>query len=314
MRPYAIVDMHCDTLTETRLDDPRGLDTLNLEKRVLSFDSMPKDVKWAQFYAVYTPLKRMGEDAWNYYRLNVENFYRQMEKFSGRVAPCRTAGDVEAAWKAGKCAAILTMENGSPLAGRIERVKKIREDGVRVMSLVWNGENEIASGNNTDHGMSAFGREVIPEMEKQGVIADVSHLNDPGFRDLMEVAKKPFVATHSNARAICGHKRNLTDEQIGEMVRRDCLIGLNYYISFLTDKETAGPDDLYRHICRFFELGAEKNLALGSDYDGCTLPDFLKTPELVAQNYDYLLGRGLTEAQVDGIYWKNALEFFRKNL
>ena len=183
------------------------------------------------------------------------------------------------------------------------------------MSLTWNEENELASGNRTDHGLSPVGRLAVKEMEKQGILVDVSHLNDTGFWELMDIAEKPFVASHSNARAVCSHKRNLTDEMIKEMIKRGCLIGLNYFKGFLSDDpDSAGPEDLYAHIAHFFELGAEKNLALGSDFDGCRLPQFLSEPEKVPQYCDYLLGRGLSEEQIEDIYWKNGLAFLKKNL
>src|SRR5699024_4727970 len=129
------------------------------------------------------------------------SFVRQMEKFSRRVVPCRTAGDIERAWAQGKMAALLTVENGSALAGRLDRVAELARDGVRMVTLTWNGENELGSGNVTDHGLSGFGREAVSELERQGILVDVSHLNDRGFDDLLSVVQKPFVASHSNARA-----------------------------------------------------------------------------------------------------------------
>ena len=155
----------------------------------------------------------------------------------------------------------------------------------------------------------------VREMEKENILVDVSHLNDPGFADLLEVATKPFVATHSNARALCSHKRNLTDDMIREMVRRDCLIGLNYFVKFLRDDgDVKSLDDLYRHAMHFFELGARKNLALGSDFDGSVLPECLNTPAKVASFYEYLLSRGISQEDADGVFYKNAQAFFRKNL
>ena len=113
------------------------------------------------------------------------------------------------------------------------------------MTLTWNGENELGSGHTTTHGMTDFGRQAVREMEDRGILVDVSHLNDTGYADLFETARRPFVATHSNARAICSHKRNLTDDMIREMVRRNCLIGLNYCKSFITDGGIGdSPDDL----------------------------------------------------------------------
>ena len=312
MYPTALIDLHCDTLTDWKYTSTGNPDTLDDPKRVLSLSAIPDEVRWAQFYAVFIPDEVRGNDAIEYFESNRQNFLRQMTLFADRVAPCRTPDDMEAAWKERKTAAFLTVENGSALAGKIERVHTLAEQGVRCMTLVWNGENEIGSGHTTDHGLSAFGKEVIPEVEKEGILVDVSHLNDPGFDDLFAVAKKPFVATHSNARSVCSHKRNLTDDMIREMVKRNCLIGLNYFVKFLADDgNVTGPEQLMKHIERFFELGAEKNLALGSDYDGAKLPDFLNTPAKAAALFRKF---GLSEEQAEGIMFRNAQRFFKDNL
>ena len=251
----------------------------------------------------------------DYFEKNRLNFQRQMEKFSDRIAPCRGAADMETAWAAGKTAAFLTIENGTPINGDLSRIKELADQGVCCITLVWNGDYEIGSGHTTEKGLTEFGKAVVTEMEKQGILIDVSHLNDAGFADLLKVATKPFIATHSNARSVCGHKRNLTDDMIREMVKRDCLIGLNYFVKFLEDDGVVDSlDSLYRHIEHFFALGAQKNLALGSDYDGATLPDCLNTPAKAAGIYEYLLSRGMSEELAQGIMYKNAQEFFRKNL
>ena len=102
---------------------------------------------------------------------------------------------------------------------------------------------------------------------------------------------------------------------IREMVRRNCLIGLNYFVKFLRDDgDVKSLDDLYRHAMHFFELGARKNLALGSDFDGSVLPECLNTPAKVASFYEYLLSRGVSQEDADGVFYKNAQAFFRKNL
>lgn len=314
MRPYALIDLHCDTLTDCKYAAGNP-DTLDDPKRVLSLSAIPDDVHWAQFFAIFIPDEQRGRAAIDYFGQNHRNFVRQMKRFSDRVSPCRGLGDMEAAFAQSKTAAFLTVENGSVLAGDLSRVRVLAEAGVCAITLVWNGENEIGSGHGTGHGLSAFGRAVIPEMERCGILVDVSHLNDPGFEDLLAVAQKPFLATHSNARAVAGHRRNLTDEMIREMVRRGCLIGLNYFVSFLRDGgEVTSLDDLYRHIVHFLELGASKNLALGSDFDGAALPDCLNTPQKAAEAYGYLLARGIGQKQADGIFYQNARRFFAENL
>ena len=340
MMDHALIDLHCDTLTAfmdeagqddilAALSDParregaaarlaarvREADTLDDPAHHLALSKLPQGVRWCQCFAIFLPDGLSPEDALAYYRLHQQSFVRQMEKFSRRVVPCRTAGDIERAWAQGKTAALLTVENGSALAGRLERVEQLARDEVRMVTLTWNGENELGSGNVTDHGLSGFGREAVSELERQGILVDVSHLNDRGFDDLLSVVQKPFVASHSNARAVCGHRRNLTDGQIREMVDRRCLIGLNYYNAFLRDDgQVAGLDDLFRHVEHFLALGAEDCLALGSDFDGADLPPCLDGPDKAAGLYGYFLDRGLSPALAEKILWKNALEFLRTNL
>lgn len=315
MFPTALIDLHCDTLADYNYAKTGNPNTLDDPQRVLSLSAIPEGVNWAQFYAVFVPNEEQGQAAVEYFEKNRANFERQMELFSDRVAPCRGAADMEAAWAAGKTAAFLTIENGTPINGDLARVKELADQGVCCITLVWNGDYEIGSGHTTEKGLTDFGKALIPELEKHGILIDVSHLNDNGFADLLKVAKKPFIATHSNARAVCGHKRNLTDDMIKEMVKRDCLIGLNYFVKFLKDDGVVESlDTLYDHIMHFFALGAQKNLALGSDYDGATLPDCLNTPAKSAGIYEYLLSRGMSEELAQGIMYKNAQEFFRKNL
>ena len=338
MLPYALIDLHCDTLTALTAEDRdlvsafrdplqrreasktlaervQGTDTLDMPGRHFSLSAVPERVRWCQCCAIFLPDGLSQKEAIAYYDLHRRNFYRQMDALPDKVRPCRTGADLESAWDQGRTAAILTVENGSALAGRLDRVETLARDGVRIVTLTWNGENELGSGNVTDHGLSHFGREAVREMERQGILIDVSHLNDKGFEDLLKTASKPFVASHSNARAVCGHRRNLTDEQIREMADRGCLIGLNYYSAFLrTGGQAAGLDDLYRHIEHFMNLGAENCLALGSDAEGADLPPTLDSPEKFAGLYQYFLDRGLSSGQADGILWKNGLNFLKKQL
>ena len=284
MKPYALIDLHCDTLTDCKYSSGLGTDTLDDPQRVLSLSSIPEGVHWAQFYAIFIPDECRGEDAIRYYEANRDNFIRQMDKFSDRVKRCRT-------W-----------------------VRLLAEDGVKAITLTWNGENEIGSGHVSEHGLTDFGKKLIPELEKYNILADVSHLNDAGFADLLEVAQKPFTATHSNARSVAPHKRNLTDDMIREMVRRECLIGLNYFVAFLReDRNVESLDDLYRHVDHFLSLGAERCLALGSVFDGAQLPECLDSPTKAAGIYEYLLSRNIPESTASGILYQNALDFFHRN-
>ena len=309
-------DLHCDTLTAFMDPVPqRSAHTLNDPRHQFALCKLPNGVCWAQCCAIFVPDDLHGADAADYYGLHRDSFFRQMEAFHHLAAPCRTAGEIEQAWSAGKTAALLTVENASALGGELSRVEQLRRDGVVMMTLTWNGANELGSGHSTDSGLTAFGKAAVREMEEAGIFVDVSHLNDRGFFDLLDKAQKPFVASHSNARAVCPHRRNLTDEQIREMVDRKCLIGLNYYSPFLrSDGNAATLEDLWRHGEHILELGGEDCLALGSDFDGADLPPCLDSPEKITGLGTFFLAKGLSPTLIEKILWRNALEFFKINL
>ena len=306
----AIFDLHCDTLTRGGGPSrtPNSLDNPAFQ---LSLSKVPAGTKWVQCFAVFIPDRFRGQDAVDFFDRHAAAFHRQAEEQRARLAACRSGRELEAAIAEGKFAGILTVEGGAALAGRLDRVRAIHDAGVRMMTLTWNGPNELASGSDTSGGFTPFGREAVAEMERLGVLVDVSHLNDRGFEELLGFAKKPFVASHSNARAVCGHMRNLPDEFIREMVRRGGLIGLNYCNEFLSDDCTGDLDSFYRHVCYFLELGAENCLALGSDYDGAGMHEDLNSVEKSLNIYGYLTAHGIPAETAEDICFNNAWRFFQ---
>lgn len=304
-----LIDLHCDTLTAgaagRELNDPACH---------LSLDALPREGRWAQIFAIFIPDTLRGKEAVDYYERHRRAFLRQMEDNAHRVTFCRSAAELEQAWRQGKTAAWLSVEGGCVLAGDLDRVALLAEQGVRCITLTWNGENELGSGHDTPHSLTSFGREAVREMERQGILVDVSHLNDAGFDDVLAAASRPFLASHSNARAVCPHRRNLSDGQIRAMVERECLVGLNYYESFLAPDGHASPEHLLAHIRHFLALGAENCLALGSDFDGARLPGWLDSPGKAASLADLLVKEGLGAGAVEKILYVNALDFLRRTL
>ena len=307
-----VFDLHCDTLTAF-MSPLRCRDTLNDPCSAFALSKV-RAIPWCQCCAVFVPDGLTPQEALGYYRFHRDSFRRQVEKCHDQALACTTAREVSAAWEQGKTALVLTVENGSLLRAGLEHVEELRRDGVRMLTLTWNGENALGSGHETDHGLTPLGKEAVRTLEEAGITVDVSHLNDAGFRDVLDTAQKPFAASHSNSRAVCPHRRNLEDWQIQEIVMRNCIIGLNYYSPFLrSGGNEATFDDLYRHICRFLELGAEDCLALGSDFDGADLPPCLDDCRKVPALGEYLIDRGLDRSLVEKIFWQNSLEFAQKN-
>ena len=215
----AIFDLHCDTLTAFMVPG-RCPDTLNDPQSAFALCRLPQGQHWAQCCAVFVPDGLPEGDVFPFFHTHVENFRRQGAQFADRARICRTAGEAEAAWEQGKAALFLTVENGAVLGRDLGRVEALARAGVVMVTLTWNGENAIGSGSQTDRGLTAFGREAAGELIRHHILLDVSHLNDRGFWDLMEETDVPVAASHSNARALCPHRRNLTDDQARELARR----------------------------------------------------------------------------------------------
>ena len=313
MFPTGIIDLHCDTLTRDMwAAQPPGCGPLDNPAHHIVLSKMPQNTRWVQCFAIFVPDNYRGQDAIDFFDRYRAVFDQQMAEHGNQIAPCRSFADMEQALDGGKFAAVLTVEGGAVLAGQPERAQVLRDAGVRMLTLTWNGPNELASGHDTANGFSAFGQEAVAEMERQGMIVDVSHLNDRGFEELLSFARKPFVASHSNARSVCGHRRNLPDAFIREMVRREGLIGLTYCNAFVSDDSRGSLDDFYRQVCRFLELGAERCVALGSDYDGAGIHSDLDSVEKSLRIADYLTAHGISGETAENLSFGNAWRFFRK--
>lgn len=311
-----VMDLHCDTLTRDQFPGGEmapGRPFFDQPGCQLCLSRLPAGAGYVQCFAVFIPDRLRGAEGAAYFDRCAARYHRQMAG-DPRAADCRTMAQAEAALAEGKLAGFLTVEGGSALGGKLERVEELYRAGVRMLTLTWNGKNELASGHDTGEGFTAFGREAVAALEERGILVDVSHLNDRGFEELLGFAKKPFAASHSNARSVCAHRRNLPDDFVREMVRRGGLIGLNYCQNFLSDDGRGDLEDLWRHVERFLELGAGKCLALGSDYDGTDIHSDLDSVEKALGLYDFLIRRGLPEETAEDILFGNAWRFFQAAL
>ena len=242
-------------------------------------------------------------------------FHKMLQKHADIVEMANTADDIRRITGSKKCAALLSVEGGAVLDGKLENIEKLKKDGVKMMTLTWNGANELASGNvNPEMGFTAFGREAVREMERQNIIVDVSHLNDKGMEELMGFATKPIIATHSNLRSVCSHKRNVTEEMFKYIVEHKGLCGLNLLHGFVSDEPMKDSKaELFRHVYRMLELGGEDVIACGSDFDG-GITSQMDNPALFASFGDYMVDHGISRRVSDKIMFENALHFFEENI
>jgi len=260
--------------------------------------------------AVFIPDSIRGESALEYFKIHREYLLQLLKKQSDLAELAVTGKDIVRITKQKKCAVLLAVESGAVLAGKKENVDYLAACGVTLMTLVWNGENELGSGNETVNGLTPFGKEVIKKMEQKHIIVDVSHLNDRGFSDVCDIAERPFIATHSNLRSICDHKRNLTEKQFQEIIRRKGLVGINLYEPFLIDEGEGTMDAVFRHVYRMLELGGEDVVACGSDFDGADIHESLASPVKWTRGADYLERRGIAPKVIKKMYFDNAKNFF----
>ena len=209
----------------------------------------------------------------------------------------------------------MTVEGGSAVAGDLKNIHHLRENGVRVMTLTWNGSNEIGSGvmSGDKFGLTPFGKLAVKEMEKEGIVIDVSHASEALFYDVAENTARPFIATHSNSKELCRHPRNLTDDQFRIICSRGGLVGLNYFKAFLNDDPAkADIEDLFAHAEHFLSLGGADVIAMGSDFDGSDMPHGITGLESVEDIANVFLRHNLPEALVDKIFFENAASFFKR--
>lgn len=207
------------------------------------------------------------------------------------------------------------IEGGEALEGSLDNLRIFFKEGVRVLTLTWNRANAIsdsAAEPLTPGGLTAFGRALIPEMEWLGIAVDVSHISEKGFWDVLQVAQKPIIASHSCSKELCSHHRNLTDEQFVALCKNGGVVGVNFYPLFLGGNSI---EDIANHIFHFLSLGGEDHIGFGSDFDG--IPDLPLGISGVSDVYkiiDFLLQKNLPENIVRKIAYTNMQNYFIKIL
>ncbi|MCR4397348.1 MAG: dipeptidase [Firmicutes bacterium] len=176
----------------------------------------------------------------------------------------RNAGDLDRL-REGSVGIVIALEGAEPLGATLDNLYVFHQAGVRSLGLTWNQRNLVADGIWETGGLTEFGRQVVSLSESLEILVDVSHLNERSFWDVAEVARKPFVASHSNARAVCDHPRNLTDDQIRAISRSGGVVGLNFYSPTLAPRD-ASIDDAVAHLRHMIAVAGEDHVALGPDF------------------------------------------------
>lgn len=306
-----IVDLHCDTVAKI-------YKTENTKLRCNSFSVDAEKLKvggsLAQFFALFVDQGKEPDPLWTAKQM-MELFYKEMEDNANVLRPAANMADLCQNSREGKGSAFLTIEEGGVIQGKLENLRMFYEAGVRLMTLTWNYPNEIGYPNYhytyKDCGLTAFGRECVEAMNEWGMIADVSHLSDQGFFDVSEISKKPFVASHSNARAVFAHSRNLTDGMIKVLAECGGVMGINFAAHFLGEGCLGKIDDMVRHIRHIYNVGGIGVISLGTDFDGIDTPVEIRDFSQMQKLFDALEKDGFTFAEIEKIASQNALRVMK---
>ncbi|MEG0898105.1 MAG: dipeptidase [Oscillospiraceae bacterium] len=274
-----IIDMHCDTMS-CNIAKNDGKVGLAENQGQIDLIKLKKGGSLAQFFAIFIPTYEVAvedgvtQSPYDFYKFVLQVYNREIKLNNSAIAPALNFNDIIKNKSEGKISSILTIEDGVPLDGDMNRLHEFYKDGVRLISLTWNYENSVAFPNSRDEqlmkkGLKPFGIDVVGEMNKLGMIVDVSHLSDRGFWDVIKHSDKPFVASHSCCRALCNHPRNLTDEMLKALGNKGGVVGINFCASFLNENENyTDINSIVKHLLHIKEKAGIDALGFGSDFDG----------------------------------------------
>lgn len=309
-----IVDAHCDTITKimekgTQLrknDCHVDIDRLKAKGNYVQFFAAFIDPAYCQGYALKRALQIIDE------------FYRQIEVNKDDIMICCNYNDIEEAVKANKIAAVLSIEGGEALQGDLGVLRMLYRLGVRSICLTWNHRNEIADGvkdESSGGGLTPFGREVVKEMNRLGMLIDLSHISKTGFWDVLECTSAPVIVSHSNAQRLCAHRRNLTDKQIMAVKDNGGVIGINLYPEFLNNSKEATIKDIINHIEYIASLAGPDHIGLGADFDGVDgLPAGINGVQDIEKIFNELAKLNYSSENIEKFAGKNFLRVIQNVL
>ena len=314
------IDLHSDTLTMLRKKE----DLAHSHCQV-TLENLKQSETLVQCFSVFIPtgyfpgFMRKGLTQRQADRI-YKKYLETMETFEGDLLPVKSHADIDRCKEEGRTGVLLTLEDGGIMGDQIENVESFYKKGVRLVTLTWNSQNPIGYPRSSDkekmnRGLKPYGFAVIEEMDRLGMAVDVSHLSDGGFWDVIGHCKKPVLASHSDARAVKDHPRNLTDDMIRAIAEKGGIIGINFAPEFLSDAKGNRAADAARHIRHIYNVGGEDVLAFGSDFDGITGCDELKGPCDCEKILEALKAEpGFPGTAIEKLWWKNADRYFESVL
>lgn len=306
-----IIDFHCDTILKIYEDNS----SLKNNSYGIDINKLKSANSLAQFFALFIDIKETNDPLQKCLKM-IDTFYNQLSENKDSIALARNYNELMQNKENEKISAFLTIEEGAALKGEISNLRNFHRLGVKLITLTWNFPNEIGYPNampeHQSKGLTSFGLQLIDEMNRLKMIIDVSHLSDRGFYDVINYSKAPFVASHSNARAITNHPRNLDDKMIKLLANKGGVMGINFYGSFLGGGEFSRVDDMIRHIKHIKNVGGIDVLSLGSDFDGIDSTLEIENIGKIHKLIYALEKNNFTSEEIDKILYKNTLRILKE--
>lgn len=300
----SFADLHCDTLSECYLKNK------SLEDKALhiNLSSASQFERYIQVFAHFIPERQADKWAWfNDFLQNSKLLLKRAE-----IPIFHSAQDLEQ-----KRIAVLSVEGGDlfeNLQQGEERIPYLRDEGISFFSLIYNQTNRFGCGaaSKADGGLTELGKSTVPLLEENGIIIDVSHASRQSTEDILDIARRPVCATHSNAFALCNHLRNLTDRHLRRIADSGGLVGINLYPPFLSDN--AQRSDIYRHISYVLDICGQDALCFGCDFDGVDcLPDGVHNLSTIEVLFYEMKQLGYPETLLEKIFYNNIMAFLNAN-
>lgn len=308
-----IIDLHCDTAMRLLYEN------LSLKESICKIDinKLQKGESLAQTFAFFVELNLVKDPLDEFNRM-YNNFLNEINKNNGDIQIVRNYDEIIQSKKDGKIGALLSIEEGEVLKGSLDNLKDVYNKGIRLITLTWNFKNSLGYPNKEksfmNNGLTSKGKEVVEGMEHYKMLPDCSHLSDGGFWDLVDICKKPFIATHSNAREVTSHSRNLTDKMIKALANKGGVMGLNFCNAFLCNKEIPTINDIIKHAKHIRNVGGIDVLALGTDYDGIENEVEIQNIGEIQRLFYALNKEGFSDDEIEKIAYKNVMRIIKDTL
>ena len=300
-----MIDLHCDTIMQL-LDHPDSGDLYRNTWKI-DIEKLQKAHCKVQDFALFINLGDTNDPYGRYEEMR-NLCTTQIHLYGEHIQHVLSYQDVESVYKSGKIGALMSIEEGGVLGGDLDKLKQAYQDGVRLITLTWNYPNGLGEPHCGEQHkkLTPKGIEFVEAMQDLGIIVDCSHLNDAGTEQLGDILDVPFVASHSNAREVTAHTRNLPDNLIKLIANKGGVIGLNFAQSFLGTSPVSRIEDIVKHGLYLINKGGEDVVALGTDFDGIKPNTEIKDASEMYRLYDAFKEAGLSVVQCEKLFWKNA--------